>query len=132
MSDCGRRIKWAGGEHEFDLGNERVLAMLRADGMVPAPTAFLLRGYVGKAILDGQFGGTPAACLKRFDQGVYSVSDVERIIELGLYGGGLTASDAVDLVDAHVRGKPLAENAVIAYEVLAALFVRTSDASTSA
>ncbi len=124
LTACGRRLQWSGGEHDFDLGAERVQRILRGTGIMPMP---LMRKYavVGDltAIFPGQFGDTPAAALKRFEQGVYSISDVERVIELGLYGGGLKAEEAAELVDEHVRGEPLAANAVIAYEVLAALFV---------
>ena len=38
--------------------------------------------------LPGQYGNTPAACFRRFEEGVYSISDVERVIEWGLIGGG--------------------------------------------
>lgn len=131
MTECGRRLKWAGGEHDFDLGAPRALKILAGD-LGGIPHAFICRGYfyaVGGA-LDGQFGDTPAACLKRFEQGVYSIQDVERIIEIALYGGGMSAGEAVARVDKHVRGRPLAANALIAYEVLAALFVGAKNAST--
>lgn len=125
LTACGRRLKWADGEYDFDLGSDRALKLLAGDpGAMPA--AFLARGYFGHAPLQGQFGDTPAACLKRFEQAVYSVSDVERILEISLYGGGMASSDAAALVDKHVRGKPLAPNAVIALEVLSLLFVGSS------
>jgi len=73
--------------------------------------------------LAGQFGATPSACLKRFEEGVYSIEDIERVILLGLIGGGAPPATALDLVKCHVRGKPLAKNAVVAYEILGALFI---------
>ena len=105
MTDCARTIQWADRSDTFDLGHPWVRNVLDYRG------------------LPGQFGNTPAACLKRFEDGVYSIDDVERVIELGLIGGGMLEDDADALIDAHVRNKPIAPNAVVAFEVLAALFV---------
>ena len=88
----------------------------------------LLRFVAGKP-LEGQHGATPAACLKRFIEQVYSVSDVENVIALGLIGGGMDTDDAFDLVAKHVTGQPLAANALIASEVIAALFVGAQEAA---
>lgn len=77
---------------------------------------------LGQAPFPGQFGDTPAAALKRFGEEVWSPTDVERIFEIGLIGGGLSRQDTAALIATHVRGQPIAANAVVAYEVLANLF----------
>ena len=126
-STCARRFKWAGGESDFDLGHERVLKVLGGD-LCLLPFEFLARGYpIDGSVLKGQFGNTPAACLKRFDQAVYSIKDVERVIELGLWGGGMRAADVINLSDRFVRGKPLVPSASLAFEILAALFVEVAE-----
>lgn len=104
-SDCARELEWPGGKHVFDLGRPWVRNVL------------LVRG------LPGQFGDTEAACLRRFHDQVFSTDDVDRLLELGLIGGGLSREEAEKLIDQHVIGKPIAPNAVIAFEILAALFV---------
>lgn len=104
-----KSITWAGGTHAFNLSHKWVVQSLAIRG------------------LPGQFGNTPAACLQRFERGVYSPNDIERVFELGLIGGGLSQSEAVSLVANHVRGQPMAGNAVIAFELLASLFVGTED-----
>ena len=113
MSDdkCARQIAWAGGTHTFSLNHPWVRNVLSFRG-IPGPN-----------------GDTPAACLARFDAANYSIADVERIIELGLIGGGMAERDVDALLDSHVRGQPLGPNAMIAMEVLAALFVGDSNAA---
>jgi len=106
-----KTITWAGGSHAFDLTSRRVSWML-LQAQHPFP---------------GQYGSTPAACLKRFDESVYSPDDIERVIRLGLIGGGLSETDADALVGTHVRGNPLAPNASVAFEMLASLFFGVSD-----
>ncbi len=108
---CARVINWAGGSHTFNLNHRWVRNVLSFRG-IPGPN-----------------GDTPAACLARFDGGNYSIADVERIIELGLIGGGMPERDVEALLDAHVRDKPLGPNAMIAMEVLAALFVGDANAA---
>lgn len=111
-----KTITWAGGAHAFDLTTRRVAwRLLQAQHPFP-----------------GQYGSTPAACLRRFDESVYAPDDVERVIRIGLIGGGLSEAEADALVAEHVRGKPLAPNAAVAFEVLASLFVEAADAGTSA
>jgi hypothetical protein len=68
-------------------------------------------------------GTTPAACLARFEAGNYSIDDVERILELGLVGSGMTEHDADQLLDSHVRNQPIATNAGVAAGILVSLFV---------
>lgn len=95
---------WAGGEHVFNLNHPYVRNVLSIRG------------------LPGQFGDTPAACFKRFEQGLFSTEDVERVIYLGLIGGGLSITEASTLVDKFVRSRPVLENSVTAFSVLATLF----------
>ncbi|WP_314945922.1 gene transfer agent family protein [Bradyrhizobium cosmicum] len=100
MTDTtSREITWAGGTHIFDLGHPWVRRVM---------------SYRGPA---------PAGALGRFEAGSYSPVDVERLIELGLIGGGMPESDVDALLDKHVRGKPLAPNVMLASAVLSALFV---------
>jgi hypothetical protein len=108
---CARAITWAGGTHTFNLNHPWVRNVLSFRG------------------ISGPNGDTPAACLSRFDQGNFSIDDVERVIELGLIGGGMAERDVETLLDANVRGKPLAPNILIATEVLAALFVGDANAA---
>lgn len=114
MSKCAKSINWAGGTHVFDLNSPRVAWML------------------GKSPFPGQFGDTPAACLRRFEESVFSPVDVERIIEMGLIGGGTGRNEAAGLVASHVRGEPIAANALIAYEILANLFTGANNVDASA
>lgn len=112
-----KTITWTGGSHVFDLTSRRVSWML-LQAQHPFP---------------GQYGSTPAACLRRFEDSTYSPDDIERVIRLGLIGGGISEDDADALVMEHVRGKPLAPNAAVAFEVIASLFVmEEADAGTSA
>lgn len=105
MSKCAIEIEWAGGAHVFDLASPRVRWMLRQQ---PFP---------------GQYGDTPAACLKRFDEQVYSPDDIEQIIRIGLIGGGQSLHAADALIAEHVTGQPVAPSAMLATAVLTHLFV---------
>jgi len=102
---CAATINWAGGSHIFDLSHPWVWNVLSIRGL-PGPN-----------------GSTPAACFKRFDDGTYSTDDVERVVELGLIGGGATRREADQLLTDHVRGKPVLPSYALAMQVLAALFV---------
>jgi hypothetical protein len=110
-----KEITWAGGTHPFDLNSRRVSWMLQ-QAQHPFP---------------GQYGDTPAAAFKRFDEGVYSPDDILNVIRIGLIGGGKSETEADVLLSEHVRGQPLAKNAVTAFEILAALFIGANDAGTS-
>jgi hypothetical protein len=110
---CARVITWAGGTHTFNLNHPWVRNVLSFRG-IPGPN-----------------GNTPAACLTRFDAGNYSIDDVERVLELGLIGGGMPERDVDALLDTHVRSKPLASNVMVAVEVLAALFVGDANATAA-
>lgn len=114
MNECAREITWAGGKHVFNLNDKGVLLRMQVIG------------------LPGQYGNTAAAAFRRFEESAYSGDDVERIIEWGLIGGGTSSPDAKLIVDQHVRGKPLATNAMLAMNVLIALFVGADHADASA
>jgi hypothetical protein len=123
---CARQIQFAGEVRTFNLNDPKVLAMI-SGGMELKKVARMVtiaRLGIGRAPLAGQYGDTPAACLKRFREQVYSVEDVENVIALGLIGGGMPEDEAFALVDEHVVGKPLADNALIASETIAALVDR--------
>jgi hypothetical protein len=106
-TDTVKPIVWAGGTHAMNLNTTWTRAVLSVRG------------------LPGDYGSTPAACFKRFEQGIFSTDDVEQVIYLGLIGGGLSREEADDLVDRHVRSRPVLENSATAFSVLATLF--TSD-----
>lgn len=114
MTESARTINWAGGSHTFDLADKRAASRLQVIG------------------LPGQYGNTATAAFQRFEQGVYSIDDVERIIEWGLIGGGMSSLDAKQIVDLHVRGKPIATNAMLAMNILTALFIGAEHADASA
>lgn len=97
-------ISWAGGKHAFNLNDKGIRLRMQVIG------------------LPGVYGNTGAACLRRFEEGIYSIDDVERIIEWGLIGGGMSSREASELLDAHVRLKPLAANAIVAAAILSSLF----------
>jgi tail tube GTA-gp10-like protein len=106
----------------FNLNDLAVLGAISGDVLAMTSMQLLLK-FGGQPPLAGQYGDTPAACLKRFLQSEYSIRDIENVIALGLVGGGMDVEDALALVKDHVTGKPLAANALIASEVVSALFV---------
>lgn len=131
MNPCAREIIWAGGKHTFNLNNPQVLQVLNGDPDAPKMKR-TRSGIFELAPLRGQYGDTPAACLRRFEEGIYSIPDVERVLLYGLWGGGMKFADADALVEQFVRGQPVAANAVIACEVIARLFVGESYGNASA
>lgn len=118
MNECSREIEWAGGTHTFNLNEPKVLAILSRSPDAPR-CARTRSGVLDLRPLDG----SPAATLRRFDESEYSIADVERVILYGLWGGGLSLSDAEALVAEHVTGKPLAHSAQVAFAVISALFI---------
>jgi len=118
---CARQIKFAGELRTFNLNDPTILSVIAGGNDLRNMT--LTMKFAGRSPLAGQHGDTPAACLKRFLETSYSVSDIENVIALGLIGGGISTEDAYALVEEHVKGQPLAANALIASEVIAALFV---------
>lgn len=101
----GQELEWAGGKHVFNLNTPRIRMMLTVMG------------------LPGAHGRTPAACLKRFEEGSYEIEDIERVIQLGLLGGGMAPRDVNDLLEQYVRFAPLAPNAELAVKILVHLFM---------
>ncbi|GAB9248264.1 GTA-gp10 family protein [Bradyrhizobium diazoefficiens] len=71
-------------------------------------------------------GRPPAAVLTGFVNNTYSPEDVDRVIELGLIGGGMPERDVEALLDGHVRGRPIIPNLTIATAVLASLFAKAT------
>lgn len=111
ITDTPRAMIWSGGEHVFNLNHRWVRNVLSIRG------------------LPGDYGSTPAACFKRFEQGIFSTDDVEQVIYLGLVGGGMSCAEAENLVDNHVRARPVLESSATAFSVLASLFT-SADALT--
>lgn len=108
MTDTtGREITWAGGTHMFDLGHPWVRRVIS------------WRGINGHA---------PHALLTRFGAEIYSSEEVERVIELGMVGGGTSEREVDALLDAHVRGKALATNVALATAILTAFVVGAENA----
>lgn len=130
MNECAKEIEWAGGKHVFNLNHPRVLEVLA--GARRKNFARTRTGALQLDPLSGQYGDTPAAALRRFEEGVYSIADVERVLLYGLWGGGMGFAAADALVGQHVRNQPVARNAVVAYGVIAALFVGAEDVNASA
>ncbi len=120
---CAREIQFAGEVRTFNLSDPKVLATIQSNGISRDTDMALLMRFSGTSPLAGQYGDTPAACLKRFIEQVYSIRDVENVIALGLIGGGMSSEEAFDLVEDYVTGQPIASNALIASEVIMALFV---------
>lgn len=113
MTDkCARSISWAGGTHTFNLNHAWVRRVLSWRG-IPGPG-----------------GSSISAIWGRFESNNYSAGDVERVMEFALLGGGTPEREVERLLDAHVRGKPLAPNVLIACEVLAACFIGDANAGT--
>ncbi|MCA6124569.1 gene transfer agent family protein [Bradyrhizobium sp. WSM 1704] len=113
-SKTSREITWAGGIHTFDLGDRWVRRVLDYRGI--------------RNPMD-----TPAACLQRFEAAQFNDTDIERVIELGLLGGGASEKDVEDLLDQHVRSQPIASNAILAHAVLNALiYVGDAEAAINA
>ena len=104
INTAPKTMIWSGGEHVFNLNHLYVRNVLSIRG------------------LPGDYGSTPAACFKRFEQNIFSTEDVERVVYLGLVGGGLPIKEAGALVDRFVRSRPLLENSATAFSVLATLF----------
>lgn len=125
MNPCAREIEWAGGKHTFCLNEPKVLAVMAGASGAPR-CARVKSGVLELPTI------VPAACFKRFQDDAYTVADIEHVILYGLWGGGLPLSAADELVAQHVRGQPLGASAMVAFEVIAALFIGAADAGASA
>ncbi|RZN10292.1 hypothetical protein CWO91_13955 [Bradyrhizobium genosp. SA-3] len=110
MTETSREITWVGGTHTLDLGHPWVRRVIS------------WRGINGQA---------PAALLARFGADNYSPEDVERVIELGLIGGGMPERE-VEALLANVRRQPMAAGVALASTVLATLLVGGENVSAAA
>jgi hypothetical protein len=103
--ECARTITWGGTAYTLTLNNLWVSRFLSYRG------------------IPGENGPSLAAVMNRFETGSYSIEDVERVLELGLIGGGMSEGEADALLNQHVRGKPIGGNAGFAAGLLVALFI---------
>lgn len=103
--ECARTVKWGDTTYTLTLNHPWVRNVLNYRG------------------IHGENGSSLASVTHRFETGAYSIEDVERILELGLIGGGMSEREADALLNQHVRTKPLAENAGIAAGLVVALFM---------
>jgi Phage tail tube protein, GTA-gp10 len=62
----------------------------------------------------------PAEIMMRLATHRWRVDDILQAIRLGLIGGGMSPTEALVLVSRYVEQRPLAENVVIATEIIAA------------
>ncbi|OAF13921.1 GTA-gp10 family protein [Bradyrhizobium neotropicale] len=106
VDPCARTITWGEQTYGLNLNYPWVRRVLSYRGINGKPPASLLLG---------------------FETGAYSIDDIERILELGLIGSGMSERDADKLLDQHVRGAPVAANAAVAADVLMALYVGKPD-----
>jgi hypothetical protein len=103
--ECARTVKWGEAEYNLTLNHPWVRNVLNYRG------------------IPGENGSSLASVTNRFETGAYSIEDVERILELGLIGGGMSEWEADALLNQHVRGQSLVENAGIAAGLVVALFI---------
>ncbi|MGY3575290.1 GTA-gp10 family protein [Bradyrhizobium sp. USDA 4504] len=108
---CARDITWGDRNYALNLNHPWVRRVLSYAGVNGKPPATLLLG---------------------FETGSYTIEDVERILELGLIGAGTSEREADQLLNDHVRTKPIAENAGAAAAVLFALYAGKPNADASA
>ncbi|QDM16743.1 gene transfer agent family protein [Tardiphaga sp. vice352] len=104
---------WSGGEHVFNLNHPWVRSVISIRGL---PVS----------------GSTPTACYQRFVNDLYSSEDIDRVIFLGLVGGGLSLKEADDLVGRFVRDRPVLENVKIAFYALRTYFDGGTDVEQEA
>jgi hypothetical protein len=104
-NECSRTVKWSETTYTLTLNHPWVRNVLSFRG------------------IPGDNGSSLTSVLNRFETGSYSLEDVERVLELGLIGGGLSERDADALLNQHVRSKPIADNAGVAAGLLVALFL---------
>jgi hypothetical protein len=106
VDPCARTVEWGGATYNLNLNHPWVRRVLNYRGVNGKPTPALLLG---------------------FGSGAYSIEDIDRVLELGLVGGGMDEREAGALLDTYVRGKPIATNAGIAAELLGGLFMEKND-----
>lgn len=109
MTDSPKLFPFAGEQYPMTLNHPWVRANISVRG------------------LPGEGGASAAACYKRFNDGQWNLDDIEHIIWLGLIGAGLSRRESADLVERHVRQRPIMEYAATAFDVLATLFMAPTD-----
>ena len=96
------------------------LTITWADRTIPAT---LNHPWVRNVLsIRGISGKQPDLLMLAFGAGAYTIDDVERVLELGLIGAGMPEREVEQLLDAHVRRRPIGENARSAADLLAALY----------
>jgi hypothetical protein len=103
--ECARTVTWGETTYTLTLNHPWVRNVLSYRG------------------IPGDNGSALAAVMNRFETGSYSIEDVERVLELGLIGAGMSERDADALLNQHVRRQPIADNAGVAAGLLVALFM---------
>lgn len=78
--------------------------------------------------LERKTGVGVGALFRRFRASDYSLTDVLQTIRLGLIGGGISPTEADQLVTAYGVGRPLAEIFAVADGVITVLFFGNDDA----
>ncbi len=89
-------LSWADGKYHFKLGWGELAMLQQATDCGPA---FLLERLGGKH---------------------WRIEDISHSIRLGLIGGGVEPSRALDLVQSYVEKRPPLENLMLAYAIVAA------------
>lgn len=105
IDECARTVNFGETEYKLTLNHPWVRNVLNYRG------------------IPGENGSSLASVTNRFESVAYSIEDVERILELGLIGGGMSEKDADAVLNQHVRGQPLVDNAGIATGLVVALFM---------
>lgn len=112
--ECAREIEWKGGKHRMTLNHPTVLASIEGD----RPLRF------GFSVTGGIQRGSPGELVRRlvrFQNSEYSLFDIEDTIWHGLvYELGRKGAD--EMIENHVRGNPIEPNAILAFNLLVALF----------
>ncbi len=69
----------------------------------------------------------PYVVLRRILDGSWRVQDISNVIRLGLIGGGMSPTDAIQKVRAYVERRPPMENVIHARAILSVALVGTAD-----
>ena len=69
----------------------------------------------------------PMELVQRYAAGTWRVDDVREAILQGLIGGGLTSTDATQLILSHFDGTPIADSVPLAHGVVMAALVGAED-----
>lgn len=69
----------------------------------------------------------PMELLQRYSAGTWRVDDIREALLQGLIGGGLTSTEATQLVLSHFDGTPLADSVPLAHGIVMAAVVGAED-----